>query len=180
MRSANVVDPRTSANNSETSTSLPPGLLWIERMHDRQSRRFSGEGPIPKRRMMMPPGGPKGAQHSLQRGGEGRRAFRRRARSSPGIVPVSIPRHASSGDRFGDTISPSECIDGSPPTLLRPGPGGLHSHWPTEGSLPRGCRDLHTNTTRHSGCEVPLGNASAPRLLHRVRFGSHGLRALVA
>ena len=47
MCSASEVDPRTSANNSESSISAPPGFLSTDRKHARQSRRLSLDGPNP-------------------------------------------------------------------------------------------------------------------------------------
>jgi hypothetical protein len=58
--SASVVEPRTSANMADISTSAPPGCLCADLMHQVQSLRFIGEGLPPKTRMIMLPGLPNG------------------------------------------------------------------------------------------------------------------------
>src|SRR6478672_4642863 len=69
--SARDVEPRTSANMSESSISAPPGRLSIERKHARQRRRFSFDGPKPNGLRSTLPGAPSGERQSLQRGPEG-------------------------------------------------------------------------------------------------------------
>jgi hypothetical protein len=59
--SASVVEPRTSANMADISTSAPPGCLCADLMHQVQSLGFIGEGLPPKTRMIMLPGLPNGA-----------------------------------------------------------------------------------------------------------------------
>ena len=60
-RSARPVEPRTSANSAEISTSAPPGCLCADLRHQVQSRRFNGDGLPPKTRIRMFPGLPNGA-----------------------------------------------------------------------------------------------------------------------
>src|SRR4029079_1184162 len=96
IRSASDVEPRTSANRSESSISAPPGFLSTARKHARQSRRLSFEGPKPNGLRMTLPGALGGAAQSLQRGPAG--IFPRTARMylSWPRSPVRTARHASS------------------------------------------------------------------------------------
>ena len=49
--SASAVDPRTSANTSDSITSAPPGWARMKWSHALQKRGFRLEGRFPRKRM---------------------------------------------------------------------------------------------------------------------------------
>src|SRR5262249_17494211 len=98
--SAIPVDPRTSANRTEISSSAPPGCRKTERVHHLHNRRFNGEGPYPITRITTPPGPRNGALHSLHRGGAGNAPQTPRPPRKPRHPPDNPRRHTSS------TVSP--------------------------------------------------------------------------
>src|SRR4029450_2530924 len=95
MLSARVVDPRTSANSSEHSTSAPPWLLLSIRKQPVQYFGFLTHLAWPTNLMTIPPGPENGAAHSLHRGELGSRACNRRLRRN-GAWSTSRRRHISS------------------------------------------------------------------------------------
>src|SRR4029453_1453912 len=95
MLSARVVDPRTSANSSEHSTSAPPWLRLSIRKQPVQYFGFLTHLAWPTNRMTIPPGPANGAAHSLHRGELGSRACNRRLRRN-GAWSTSRRRHFSS------------------------------------------------------------------------------------
>src|SRR6476659_8283178 len=104
MLSARVVEPRTSANRSEHSTSAPPWLLLSIRKQPVQYFGFLAHLAWPANRMTSPPGPENGAAHSLHRGELGIRACHRRLVRN-GAWSTRRRRHISSdggGPSVGD------------------------------------------------------------------------------
>ena len=68
MRSAMVVDPRTSANRKLHSISAPPWCFAMKSKHDVHIVGFLSDGRLPIIRMTGAAGPANGAAHNMQRG----------------------------------------------------------------------------------------------------------------
>src|SRR3990172_10123029 len=73
--SASFVEPRTSANSNDSSTSAPLSSLRAPFSHMLHRRGVRFEGPTPIRLTMNPPIPANGTWHSMQRGDPGRTLY---------------------------------------------------------------------------------------------------------
>src|SRR4030067_3241220 len=75
LDSASIVEPRTSANSNDSSTSAPLSSLRAPFSHMLHRRGVRFEGPTPLTRTMNPPIPANGTWHSMQRGDPGRTLY---------------------------------------------------------------------------------------------------------
>src|SRR3972149_8200627 len=73
--SASIVEPRTSANGSDSSPSAPLSSLRAPFSHRLHRRGVRLEGPTPIRLTINPPNPANGTWHSMQRGDPGRMLY---------------------------------------------------------------------------------------------------------
>src|SRR6476660_8311633 len=90
------VEPLTSANKTETSTSAPPGCFSNMLSQARHKSGFRASGACQKMRAKPPPIPPNGEAHTLHRGLLGNRKKKPRSFRSPASSPDRKTRHISS------------------------------------------------------------------------------------